>query len=120
MIELLIHDRIKHLAGGRVYAGTAPQTVARPYITHFHMGGETGMAFCGPDGSDEGSVQVDCWADSRLASVELCWQVFHALAAKGDDLAVDGIRRLPSDYEKDTKLYRVSWEVSATTEIPAA
>lgn len=115
MLEVLIQNRLEHLAGGRVYGGVAPTTVARPYITHFHMGGELGVTYCGPDGSDQGSVQIDCWADSRGAATALGWQVFNALRDAGDDFAVDSIRRLPSAYEPDTKLHRVSWEVAVTT-----
>ncbi len=118
MIETKIQTRLATLAGGRVYGGVAPSTVARPYITHFHMGGELGVTFCGPDGSDEGSVQIDCWADSRGAATALAWQVFHALAEQDIDFALDSIRRLPSAYEPDTKLHRVSWEVAVTTTTP--
>lgn len=115
MLEKLIQDRLESLAGGRVYGGVAPDPVQRPYITHFHMGGELGVTFCGPDGSDEGSVQIDCWAASRGEATALAWQVFNALRDAGDDFAVDSIRRLPSAYEPDTKLHRVSWEVAVTT-----
>lgn len=118
MIETKIQTRLATLAGGRVYAGVAPSPVARPYITHFHMGGELGVVFSGADGSDEGSVQIDCWADSRGAATALGWEVFHTLAAPGPDFAIDSIRRLPSAHEPDTKLHRVSWEVAVTTETP--
>lgn len=121
MIETIIQARLTQapaLAGGRVYAGVAPPTVARPYITHFHVGGELGMAFCGPDGSDSGSVQIDCWAESRSAATALAWQVYHRLTAQDSEFAASSIRRLPSGYEPDTKLHRVSWEVAATTETP--
>lgn len=121
MIETIIQRRLTGpapLAGGRVYGGVAPEGVARPYITHFHMGGETGMAFCGPDGSDGGSVQVDVWANSRGEATALAWQVYHRLTAQDSEFAADSIRRLPSAYETDTKLHRVSWEVAATTTIP--
>lgn len=115
MLEALIQNRLAHLAGGRVYGGVAPDPVQRPYITHFHMGGDLGVTFCGPDGSDRGSVQIDCWAASRRAATALGWEVFNALKDQGDDFAVDSIRRLPSAYEPDTKLHRVSWEVAVTT-----
>lgn len=128
MIETLIQKRLVEspaLAGGRVYGGVAPDSVRlapeasrRPYITHFHMGGELGMTFCGPDGSDQGGGQIDCWAGSRGEATALAWQVFHRITATGTDFAVDSIRRLPSDYEPDTKLHRVSWEVTATTTTP--
>jgi len=118
MIETLIQNRLKTLVNGRVYGGVAPDSVTRPYITHFHMGGELGVTFCGPDGSDEGSVQIDCWAASRGEATTNAWQVFHALKAHGPDFAVDSIRRLPSAYEPDTKLHRVSWEVAITTTTP--
>ena len=121
MIETLIQSRLTlapALASGRVFGGVAKDPVARPYITHFHMGGELGVTFCGPDGSDDGSVQIDCWADSRSGATSLAWQVFHRLKDAGTDFAVDSIRRLPSAYETDTKLHRVSWEVAATTTTP--
>lgn len=118
MIETLIQARLAPLAGGRVYGGVAPTTVARPYITHFHMGGELGVTYCGPDGSDEGGVQIDCWADSRGAATALGWDVYRALRTPGPDFAIDSIRRLPSAYEPDTKLHRVSWEVAVTTTTP--
>lgn len=118
MIETMIQNRLRLLAGGRVYGGVAPDAVQRPYITHFHMGGELGVTFCGPDGSDEGSVQIDCWAASRGEATTIAWEVFHALKTPGTDFAVDSIRRLPSAYEQDTKLHRVSWEVAITTTTP--
>lgn len=118
MIETLIQARLAALAGGRVYGGVPASPPARPYITHFHMGGELGVTFCGPDGSDEGSAQIDCWGASRGEATALAWQVFHALKAQGPDFAVDSIRRLPSAYEPDTKLHRVSWEVAVTTNTP--
>lgn len=122
MIENLIQSRLMAapaLAGGRVFGGVAKDAIARPYITHFHMGGELGMAFCGPDGSDGGSVQIDCWADNRGAATALAWQVFHRLKAAGTDFAIDSIRRLPSAYEPDTELHRASWEVAITTTTPS-
>lgn len=118
MIETVIQSRLASLAGGRVFGGVAPDPVARPYITHFHMGGQLGVAFCGPDGSDQGSVQIDCWADSRGAATALAWQVYAALKPHTPDFAASSIRRLPSAYEPDTKLHRVSWEVAGTTETP--
>lgn len=118
MIETIIQQRLAGLAGGRVYAGVAPDSVQRPYITHFHVGGEIGMAFRGPDGSDAGSVQIDCWAGSRGEATSLAWQVYHRLTPQDSQFAVESIRRLPSGYEMDTKLHRVSWEVAATTETP--
>jgi hypothetical protein len=121
MIETLIQNRLKvdpALADGRVYGGVAPDPVLRPYITHFHMGGELGVTFCGPDGSDPGAVQIDCWAETRGAATALAWQVYHRLKTPGPDFAIDSIRRLPSAYEPDTKLHRVSWEVAVTTETP--
>lgn len=117
MIETIIQQRLAGLAGGRVYGGVAPDPVQRPYITHFHVGGELGMAFCGPDGSDAGSVQIDCWADSRGAATALAWQVYQRLIAQDAAFAAESIRRLPSAYEGDTKLHRVSWEVSALTRV---
>lgn len=118
MIEAIIQQRLSGLAEGRVYGGVAPDPVQRPYITHFHVGGELGMAFCGPDGSDAGSVQIDCWAASRGEATSLGWQVYHLLKEQDSQFAAESIRRLPSGYEPDTKLHRVSWEVAATTETP--
>lgn len=120
MIETIIQQRLAGLAGGRIYGGVAPDPVQRPYITHFHVGGELGMAFCGPDGSDDGSVQIDCWAGSRGEATELAWQVYRCLAKQDSTFAADSIRRLPSKYEPDTKLHCVSWEVAAITEVPGS
>lgn len=118
MIENSIQQRLAGLAAGHVYGGVAPNPVPRPYITHFHVGGELGMTFCGPDGSDAGSVQIDCWAASRAEANDLAWQVYHRLAAQDSEFAAESIRRLPSGYEPDTELHRASWEVAATTATP--
>jgi len=121
MIERLIQARLKRepaIAAGRVFDGVAPTPVQRPYVRHFHMGGELGVTFCGPDGSDEGSVQIDCFSEFRAGATDLGWDVFRRLKEAGPDFAVDSIRRLPSAYEPDTKLYRVSWEVAVTTNTP--
>lgn len=118
MIEKTIQQRLSALAGGRVYGGVAPTPVVRPYITHFHVGGELGMTFSGADGSDAGAVQIDCWADSRGEATALAWEVKRLLEVQDAVFAASSIRRLPGDYESDTKLFRVSWEVAATTESP--
>lgn len=119
MIEKIIQSLLTAqpaLAGGQVYPDVAPDPVQRPYITHHYVGGELGMTFCGPDGSETDTVQIDCWAENRGEATTLALQVYKRLSVQNTDFAASSIRRLPSAYDPDTKLHRASWEVAITTE----
>lgn len=110
MIESHIAARLGALAGGRVYPDIAPADAAAPRITWLAVGTVTGWVLSGWDGSQNASLQVDCWANTRLEAIQLGQQTFEALAQPGPGFTVGGAQRLPDDYEADTRLYRVSWE----------
>jgi len=110
MIETAIATRLGALAGGRVYPEIAPDDAMTPRITWLAAGTVTGWVLSGWDGSQQATLQVDCWADTKLLAVELGWQVFNAMAEPGPGFSVGDAQRLPDDYEADTRLYRVSWE----------
>ena len=120
MIETIIQRLLTAqpaLAGGQVYTDVVPDPVQSPYITHHYLGGELGMTFRGPDGSEAGSVQIDCWAESAGEATTLALQVYKRLSEQNTDFAASSIRRLPSAYDLNTKLHRVSWEVAITIAI---
>jgi hypothetical protein len=112
MIEASIALRLGQLASGHVYPGIAPGDAPVPRITWMVIGGTTGWVLAGWDGSSDTQVQVDCWASSQYVALQLADQTFRHMAEPGEDFNVSDARRLPDDYEDDTRLFRVSWEFS--------
>ncbi|MCS3467397.1 hypothetical protein M2401_001118 [Pseudomonas sp. JUb42] len=110
MIEIAIAARLGALAGGRVYPEIAPEGAGTPRITWLGAGTVTGWVLSGWDGSEQATLQVDCWADTKLQAIELGGQVFEAMAEPGPGFTVGHAQRLADDYESDTRLHRVSWE----------
>lgn len=104
-VESNLFDALKTLVSNRVYPDVAPQTVARPYITYTQVGGRA-IAYLESAvvGLRNGRFQVNVWADSRLAAMNLCRQVEDTLVASTT------LRAIPlgapvSVYEPETKLY---------------
>ncbi|WP_024694728.1 DUF3168 domain-containing protein [Pseudomonas syringae] len=110
MIETHIAARLGVLAGGRVFPDIAPPDAGVPRITWLSAGTVTGWVLSGWDGSHTATLQVDCWANTRLEAITLGREAFEALAQPGPGFSVSDAQRLPDDYESDTRLYRVSWE----------
>lgn len=86
--------------------GIAPQGVVTPYIVFNQTAHEPHEQISGAPLSDKDTVQIDIYDNDRARVRKLS----HAIQAACDD-AGHSNRLIIQDFEKDTGLYRVSFEV---------
>ena len=103
-VDEQIFAALSPLAGGRVFPDVAPEGTARPYLTYQQVGGGALNYLEGTvPGKRNARMQINAWADSRLAASELSEQAEDALRlAASLQAKVLGAR--VSIYEEDTKL----------------
>lgn len=103
-IDSQMFSVLSPLVGERVYPDVAPEGVTRPYLTYQQVGGSAvNFVEGGVPGKRNAWVQINAWADSRLAASQLSEQAEDALrSATGLQTEVLGAR--VSIYEEDTKL----------------
>lgn len=71
-LESDLFDAVKALVGNRVYPDAAPFGAARPYITYQQVGGEAANYLeSALVGKRNARMQVNCWSDTRLATMAL-------------------------------------------------
>lgn len=100
------NSNVVSTVGTRIYRhGSAPQDVAKPYITWVLSSGmpydNVSAAPCG----DKDSVQIDCWSETDQGIEDLAYSVRSAL-----DSALISNRIMINTRENDTKLYRITLE----------
>lgn len=111
MIEPLVLNRIKTLAGGRIFPGVAPSGTASPYMTYTRVGGDRDWTLAGPSGSLRASIQVNAWAKTPKEADQLMGQAFALLSPPGQDFACTGADDVPAeDDELTTKLHGAAME----------
>ena len=68
-IESLLFSALKGLVGNRCYPDVAPDKTQRPYITYQQIGGDA-HGYLGKELPDHehALVQINIWADTRLAA----------------------------------------------------
>lgn len=96
------NSAVHAIAGDRIYPhGSAPQDVARPYVTWFLLSSIPENELDGTPDVDRCSVQIDCWADDGAGSVRLASAVRDAIEphAHVTNIALNG-------REPETGLYR--------------
>lgn len=98
----------------RIYpAGNIPQSATQdpnvnvPCVTWRTVGGHAENILSDRPGVDNQRVQLDCWALTFTQAQTLATAVQYALELVGNCVAVNG-----SDFEADTKRYRVSFDFS--------
>lgn len=97
MIEQRVYERIKTLAGGRVFPGVAPEGTPAPYATYQLTGGDRDWTLSGPSGSRRASVQVTAWAQNPGDAATLIDLVFSLVSPSGPDFSCTGVQDLPTD-----------------------
>lgn len=97
------------LVTDRIWPVTAPQDTERPYVVFTPVGVSTEMYFANPDDVDYDRVSIDCWADNFPAADAIAKACRAALMGNG--YLISGF----SDYEDDTKLYRVTFDLELVT-----
>lgn len=87
-IEAVINAALDVLAPGRIFPDFAPAGTERPFITYQAVGGQPVNYTTGdiPD-KENTRVQVNVWADTRIAASSLGKQVEDAL--RGADLQTE-------------------------------
>ena len=103
-VDTQIFSALSSLAGGRVFPDVAPEGTARPYLTYQQVGGDALNYLEGTvPGKRNARIQINAWADTRLAASELSERAEDLLRlAAGLQVEVLGAR--VSIYEEDTKL----------------
>lgn len=111
MIEPLVLNRIRTLAGGRVYPGAAPPDTAIPYLTYTRVSGDRDWTLSGPSGALKAAIQVNAWAKSPKEAAQLMEQAFALISPAGPDFSCTGAEDVPSvDDELTTKLHGAAME----------
>lgn len=90
----------------RIYRhGSAPQNVAKPYITWVLGSGNPENNISTAPCSDRDMVQIDCWSESDEQVETIAYAVRSAL-----DSQLIANRMVVNNRENDTKLYRIAIE----------
>lgn len=110
MLEIAIKDRLAGLAGGRVFAGAAPDTATSPHLFFSVVGQPYSWTLAGPDGSGPITVQVTCRGTDYSEIASIADTVFSAMTAEGEDFYTTGAQRRADSYDKETALLSISWE----------
>ena len=103
-LDAQIFAVLSSLVGDRVYPDVAPEATARPYLTYQQVGGDALNYLEGTvPGKRNARIQINAWADTRLAASELSERAEDSLRlAAGLQAEVLGAR--VSIFEEDTKL----------------
>ena len=92
--------------GTRIYRhGSAPQDVAKPYITWFVVTGNPQDVLNAAPCHDKDTIQIDCWSETDNGVETLAYAVRAAL-----DSQLISNRMVINNRETDTKLYRIAIE----------
>lgn len=75
LVERAIYERLKTLAGGKVYVAAAPENAVAPFIVFQRVIGERWKALAGSTGQANANMQIDCYATSYYAAKALAIEV---------------------------------------------
>ncbi len=99
------YDAIRHLAGGEVYALVAPPEAQYPAIVYTPVDQAHIVALDGPNKLRRVRVQVDAYARTFEAALQLQDQVLAALLV--DINSVADVRMELSEFDIEARVYRV-------------
>jgi hypothetical protein len=93
------------LLAGRVYRhGSAPQNVARPYVTWSMPAGDADYTLDGPD-ADHARIQVDCWHDTDAGVEALGVAVRNALEQQAS-----ATHYIANERDPETQRFRIGFQ----------
>jgi hypothetical protein len=101
--EAIVYGALRGLVGDRCYPDIAPIGTPRPYITYQAVGGQSPNYLSNTVQLQNARMQVNVWADARIAEVQLMQSVIAALTT--DVTKATTIGAPVRTYEVDTKLY---------------
>lgn len=113
--EAIVFGALKSLVANgdgtyRCYPDVGPDSVTTPYITFQQVGGQSPNALTGVTDIQNSRMQVNVWAATRIAAVDLMQSVIAALTT--DSIRGVTIGAPVSTYEPDTKLFGSRQDVS--------
>lgn len=113
--EAAIVPLLTGLVSGRIYPDVAPSGALLPRIVYQQVGGKTINYTEGtlPD-TENARMQIVCWADTRLAAINLMKQAEAAILAAPVIQAEAIVARI-SGFEQDTNLYSSQQDFSIWT-----
>lgn len=80
MRAILLNDvELWQMVNNRINWGAHPQGKPHPYVVLHRIGGAEGYTLKGPDGLQQGRVQVDCYAPSEADATKVSRVVIAAL-----------------------------------------
>lgn len=110
-IKTAIYAALKSAAS--TFPLVAPQGTSPPYIRYAGIGGSDDVTFDADGmGATSGTIQIDAFALDYGTAEKLAQAARKALYAS-PAVTVGEITDLPDDYEGDTKLFKVSFQVEA-------
>lgn len=96
-------------AGARVYPLTAPDGVAKPYITYQRISSNSETVLAGSSGLTNTRMQIDVYATTYAQATSIATEVDALMSA----WLVQNVSILLQDfYEDQVKLYRISHDYS--------
>ena len=98
-------EAIRHLAGGEVYALVAPADAQYPILVYTPVDQSHVIALDGPNELRRARVQVDAYARTFDAALQLQDEVLAALLADINSIA--DVRMELSEFDIDARVYRV-------------
>ncbi len=130
---LLANAAVAALVGTRIYTGVPSQRPTQPYITLTKVDKLSDVILDGTVGSNKLRMQVDCWAQDGIGTAgadnvraltnavngsddQSTRGALHGYAGLSGGLAIKLLELLverATEYEPDTKLYRVSADYAA-------
>lgn len=112
--HLASSSEIAAIVGARIFPVIAPENVSHPCVTYSVVGGDPHSSLDGfTSGTTRYVVQVDCWAKSFNAVMNLALAVRDQLAQNAATFR-SVLQEFPllDDYEPQTKIYRRAVQVA--------
>lgn len=102
-LDVLVRNALSQPLADNVFPDVAPKGTKRPYGTYQRVGGEPSNTFDGLSTTRNARVQVNVWADTRIAATTTMDASMVVLCS--DPINASPIGEPVNVYEEDTKLY---------------
>lgn len=112
-MESLFFERIKNLAGGRVYRDKAPAGAMTPYLTYKVAEGDRDWTVSGPSGSQRLAMRLNAWGATIEEASQLGASAYTLLTPSGSDFSCYKVEDVPlTDEESSIDLHSTAMKFS--------
>jgi len=111
IVRRALHELLKNLASGKVYASRAPDDAVAPYIILQRESSERWRSLNGPSGIAQATIQIDVYADTAYGAEGLAGDVetildgYRGLVYYGANSPQDSIRIGGISLQSDADLF---------------